>query len=66
LLEEDNHLYVIEWEYGKSGKTAQDQIKEKKYVEKYLDRKDWKKIHLLGIDFSPEERNIDCWEEETI
>ena len=48
------------------GKTALEQIKEKKYVEKYLDRKDWKKIHLLGIEFSPEERNIDCWEEETI
>ena len=66
VLEEDRHLYVIECKYGKDGKKALEQIKEKRYAEKYLDRKGWKRIHLLGIDFSPEERNIDSWEEESL
>ena len=65
-LEEDRHLYVIECKYGKDGKKALGQIKEKRYAEKYLDRKGLKEIHLLGIDFSPEERNIDSWEEESL
>jgi len=35
------------------------QIKEKQYFQPYLHRN--KKIHLFGINFSSEERNINQW-----
>ncbi|MCK9224059.1 MAG: ATP-binding protein [Candidatus Muirbacterium halophilum] len=47
-------IYIIE--FKTDGKNSLEQIKEKKYHEKYIDRN--KKIILLGIEFDKKERNI--------
>jgi Protein of unknown function (DUF1703)./Predicted AAA-ATPase. len=66
VLEEDKHLYIIEFKFEKDGKTALAQIKTNRYHEKYLPLREWKTIHLLGINFAEQSRNIDTWEEEII
>ena len=47
-------IYIIE--FKTDGKSSLEQIKEKKYHEKYLDRN--KKIILLGIEFDKKQRNV--------
>ena len=44
------------------------QIKERKYYEKYLPlaKKKNIKLHIVGIDFSSEERNIKDFKEEIL
>ena len=59
-----NIVYIIELKLDKSAEEALSQIKEKKYYEKYA--KDGAVIHLLGINFSSQERNITEWKEEII
>jgi hypothetical protein len=58
VLETKNKIYIMEFKLG-SGREALDQIKEKKYAEKY--RFKGKEIVLAGIGFDSEKRNInDC------
>ena len=57
-------IYIIELKLDESADEALNQIKEKKYFEKYA--KKGNTIHLLGINFSSEERNITGWKEEII
>ena len=57
-------IYIIEFKFNQSAEKAIEQIKEKKYYESYLDTN--KKIHLLGINFSTEEKNILEWKDEVI
>ena len=57
-------IYVIEFKFNQSPDKAIEQIKEKKYYEPCL--KERKPIHLLGINFSTEERNIVEWKEEIL
>ena len=57
-------IYIIELKLDESADEALNQIKEKKYFEKYA--KEGTVIHLLGINFSSEERNITGWKEEII
>ena len=57
-------IYIIELKLDESADEALSQIKEKKYFEKYA--KEGTVIHLLGINFSSEERNITGWKEEII
>ncbi len=57
-------IYIIEFKFDQSADNAIEQIKEKKYYEPYL--KDRKPLHLLGINFSTEEKNIVEWKEETL
>ncbi|MCK9475919.1 MAG: PD-(D/E)XK nuclease domain-containing protein, partial [Candidatus Muirbacterium halophilum] len=47
-------IYIIE--FKTDGSNALEQIKDKKYHEKYLDSN--KKIILLGIEFDKNEKNI--------
>ncbi len=56
VLETEKKIYIMEFKLG-SGQEALDQIKEKKYVEKY--RIKGKEIVLAGIGFNSEKRNID-------
>ena len=56
VLETKNKIYIMEFKLG-SGQEALDQIKEKKYAEKY--RFKGKEIVLAGIGFDSEKRNID-------
>ncbi len=53
-LEFEDVIYIIE--FKEDGKGALNQIRERKYYEKYLNR--GKKIILLGIEFDKNERNI--------
>ena len=57
-------IYIIEFKFNQSAEKAIEQIKEKKYYESYLDTN--KKIHLLGINFSTDEKNIIEWKEEVL
>ncbi len=59
-----NIAYIIEFKLDKSAEEALNQIKEKKYYEKY--EKEGNKLHLLGINFSSNERNITEWKEEVL
>ena len=64
IMVSGNIVYIIELKLDKSAEEALNQIKVKKYYEKYA--KDGAVIHLLGINFSSQERNITEWKEEII
>ncbi|MGA1846082.1 AAA family ATPase [Deferribacter abyssi] len=53
-LKFDDVIYIIE--FKEDGKGALEQIKEKKYYEKYLSER--KEIYLIGIEFYKQKRNI--------
>ncbi|MCP5047319.1 MAG: AAA family ATPase, partial [bacterium] len=55
VLKTATTIYVMEFKMS-SPQDALDQIKEKKYYEKYLSQK--KEILLIGIGFDPETKNI--------
>lgn len=59
-----NDIYIIEFKFNQSADDAIAQIKSRKYYEPYL--KERKAIHLLGINFSTEEKNIIEWKDEVI
>ncbi len=61
ILLNDNR-YVFEFKVG--GKDALQQIKDKKYYEKFLD--EGSRIYLVGINFDEEKRNISGFEWEKI
>ena len=68
VIRTKSHIYVCELNVDGSAEDALAQIKERKYYEKYLPlaRKKNIKLHLVGIDFSSEERAIKEFKEETI
>jgi hypothetical protein len=55
VVETGNRIYIMEFKMG-SQQEALEQIKEKKYYEKYEGK--GKEIVLMGIGFDPEKRNI--------
>lgn len=57
-------IYVIEFKFNQSSDEAIKQIKRNGYHEQYLTS--GKKIHILGINFSSEEKNIVEWKEEVL
>jgi hypothetical protein len=57
-------IYIIEFKFNQSSSVAIEQIKEKKYYEPYLTC--GKTIHLLGINFSTEQKNILEWKDEIL
>ena len=52
-----NNIFIIEFKVNQNAKTAIQQIREKKYAEKY--KTDKRPVILLGINFSPENKRID-------
>ncbi len=58
--------YIIEFKVkdGKEDKDPLQQIKEKKYYEKYLNKV--KEIYLIGMTFDKNERNISQYEYERL
>ena len=61
----DDKIYLLEFkvvEIDKSLGSALNQIKEKKYYEKYLSEE--KQIYLIGVEFSKKDRNIVRYEWE--
>lgn len=69
VLKTKNTIYVIEIKRDESADAALNQIKDNSYMEKYyawLMDNPLYEIHLLGINFSSEERNIVEWKEEIL
>ena len=65
VLESDTDVYLFELKVNSSATAALEQIKEKKYYEKYLhipvvkaDSSAEKAVHIIGLNLSLEERNI--------
>ena len=58
------YIYIIEFKFNQSAEVAIAQIRSKKYWEKYLNK--GKEIHLLGINFSTEQKNIVQWKDEIL
>ncbi len=63
VLETEKKIYIMEFKMGTAQK-AMNQIKEKKYYEKYLGRT--KEIILVGVGFDSQKRNIGSYELETL
>lgn len=55
VLETESHIFIMEFKVGNASE-ALDQIKKKKYYEKYQPTP--KKIKIIGVGFDVEERNI--------
>ena len=55
-------VYILEFKCGQSAEAAIRQIKDTGYAEPY--RADGKAIYLVGIEFSPEQRNLAGWKIE--
>ena len=67
VIKTKSHIYICELKVDGSVEEALAQIKERKYYEKYLPLKTkGMEIHLIGINFSSEERNIKCYKEELV
>jgi hypothetical protein len=52
-------IYIIEFKCNQSADTAQQQIRDKHYADKY--RGLGKPITLIGINFNQEQRNLEAW-----
>ena len=59
VVETDGRIYVIEFKLHDTAEAALEQIREKRYFERYLDR--GKEILLVGVAFDPTTRNIEKW-----
>ena len=68
VYERERAIYVFELKVDKSADEALRQIKEKGYADKYMERarKEGKRIILIGVDFSSEERRITDYREEIL
>ena len=63
MINQKAHIYIMEYKMG-TAEAALNQIKEKKYYEKYF--KAEKPITLIGIGFDMEQKNIDDFKIEEI
>jgi Holliday junction resolvase-like predicted endonuclease len=79
VLESDTSVYLFELKVNSSAKAALEQIKEKKYYEKYLNiqvvaandkagtqKVQLKEVLIIGVNFSLEERNVTDWVVESL
>ena len=57
-------VYIIEIKVDKSAEAALRQIHDNGYYHKYINTE--KTIHLIGLNFTSEKRQIDSWIEETV
>ena len=63
VLMAGKHVYVIEFKINKTADNALRQIRSKGYCEQYELWKNTYDVHLVGISFSTESRNIAKWKE---
>ncbi len=64
LLTIKRDVYIIEMKVDESAEKALEQIHEKGYYDRYINTD--KTIHLIGLNFSSEKRQIDSWVKETV
>lgn len=61
LVETTEHIYIFEFKKNQKPLTAINQMKKNNYAAKYTLHN--KTIHLIGVSFSLEKRNLDKWKE---
>ncbi len=61
VLDGTKAIYVIEFKYGGTPQEALDQINEKEYALPFENSLNAKSIVKVGVNISPETRNIDSW-----
>lgn len=61
VLESPNKIYIIEFKYGGTPEEALKQIEDKRYALRYENSLNPKEIVKVGVNISPETRNIDGW-----
>lgn len=59
VVETNNHIVIFEFKLNESAGIAMKQIEDKKYYQKFLNKK--KNIVLIGANFDEEKRNIVEW-----
>ncbi len=59
VVKTDKFVYIFELKYGGTAEAALQQIKDKQYARPF--RTDPRKLFLIGVNFSPETRNIEKW-----
>ncbi|MEM0992030.1 MAG: PD-(D/E)XK nuclease domain-containing protein, partial [Bacteroidota bacterium] len=62
LVEAEEHLYLMEFKLNEPIENAIEQIKNREYAAAYKNSS--KTVHLVGISFSKEERNVEDWSVE--
>lgn len=60
IAESDHFIYLMELKLDETAAKAIEQIKNQEYAAAYLNST--KKIFLVGVNFSKEERNVESWE----
>jgi len=64
VLKTKDYIYIIEFKLDRSAAVALQQIKDKKYYEKYTS--DQRSIYLVGINFSSETKSVENWTMESL
>ncbi len=64
VVKTSKHIYILEFKLDKDAQIALDQIKDKKYAEKYY--ADEREKVLIGINFSSEQKTVDDWKYEVV
>jgi hypothetical protein len=64
VVQTDNHIFILEFKLDESAAMALQQIKEKKYADKYALEN--KPIVCLGINFNSEKKSVDDWAQEVM
>ena len=59
----NGQVFILEFKTEKNAKGAMEQIKERKYWEKYKNKKE---IYLIGVEFDEDERNVCIYEWEKV
>ena len=59
LLRTNKSVYIFELKYGKDAGVAMNQIYSNHYSDSFADEK--RKVCLVGINFSKDQRTIDDW-----
>ncbi|MBF0201343.1 MAG: ATP-binding protein [Desulfamplus sp.] len=62
VVEFQDKIYIIEFKCSQSSEAAIEQIRSKKYGDSFLQK--GKTIHLMGINFDTDARNISDWKHE--
>lgn len=64
VLEGPKAIYILEFKYGDSPETALKQINDKDYALQFQHSLNLKPVVKVGVNISPETRNIDSWQIE--
>lgn len=59
VLQTPNYIYVMEFKLHGTAEEALQQINEKGYAQPF--EKDSRTLYKVGVNFSPETKNIDTW-----